>query len=123
MQQGGLVAVTFSGQGSPHEPQTWNADYDWGSVTDSGAARLRRLAAHCGLTVADTTVGPVAHGLLPRRFVRVLAANLRLYEVSDGPATNAQLAVFWSLATRDAAAGSETLSADQAWSLALAAGA
>lgn len=119
MQAGPQVAVTFSSQGNPYEPMTWNAEYEWGTVTESGAARLQRLAAHCGLEVVETAVGPVAHGVLPRRFARVLAANLRLYEVGELAASPEQIMVFWSLAT-DAHDGCAPADAADAWRVARA---
>lgn len=73
---GPKVRVEFSGQPNPHEDAS--GSYAYRTVSESGAARLERLAVVMGLAVAMTQSGPVAHGLLSRRMAAIVGRNLRL---------------------------------------------
>lgn len=98
--QGPRCAVTFSGQGSPGERyHHLVGPYQWAGVSETGAARLVRVAALLGLDVVDTDAGPVAHGTATRRWARLLAGNLRCYDLGDVLLGDREaVATFWTMA-------------------------
>lgn len=114
------MLVTISGQGNPAEPSVGWETYVWSAVSETGAARLARLASLFGLRVDETCVGPVATGWVSARFAKLLERNLRCYELAgdrSGSLHPLQLQVFWSLMTRDAG---DRLGPADAWTLAAA---
>ena len=117
---GRTMLVTISGQGNPAEPSVGWETYVWSAVSETGAARLARLASLFGLRVDETCVGPVATGWVSARFAKLLERNLRCYELAgdrSGSLHPLQLQVFWSLMTRDAG---DRLGPADAWTLAAA---
>ena len=70
-----LTVVTFSSQSNPGEANPFK--YNYGEVTDSGATRLRRIAAALDLPVAETAAGPVTWTKLTAAAAAALGRNLR----------------------------------------------
>jgi len=73
------VPVTFSGQFVPEEIGV-NV-FEWEAISQSGVARMRRIAARSGLQVTDTVIGPVVYGLVAPSTYQLLARNLRTYRL------------------------------------------
>lgn len=72
---GGRSVVMFSSQANPLEGNPHN--YRYRSATESGAARLRRIAAELGLPTVDTAAGPVTWAKLTAQAASAVATNLR----------------------------------------------
>lgn len=100
LQRGGLIPVTFSSQGRLDETRYFGVSDPW-EVTESGAARLRRLGARLDIPVIETCVGPVCVTFVAKALGTVLARNLRTYRIDDAVRDRVvdPLAVdaFWSL--------------------------
>lgn len=72
--------VTFSGQGVPEED---SGAFSWGETSETGRARLLRLANIGGLGVIPTGAGPVAYGFVSHALARLLRRNARSYVLDD----------------------------------------
>jgi hypothetical protein len=79
---GGRRIVTFSSQANPRERNA--SRFSYREVTDSGAERLRRVAAALRWPVTDTAAGPVTWARLHSRTGEALALNLRTLIAPDG---------------------------------------
>ena len=94
------VFVTSTSQANPRNPDSALARFEWGQWSDSGAARLRRLARRAGLTVTATVAGPVLWGWTDARTAACLAANLRSCVrtgVEPGSLDDAVIEIAWAL--------------------------
>lgn len=89
------VFATFSSQPS------YGADSERfleNNVSETGRARLVRIAERLELATVEAKVGPVAYGFLPATGVKVLARNLRTQStttVAEMPATGFMV-TFWT---------------------------
>lgn len=96
--------VTFSGQPTPREHLR---RYKWREVSDTGRARLQRIAQRSDLQLTHTGVGPVAFGVLPEAVIDVLTRNLRTIVHPTHPRRfgttpdDMQVQVVWTIATAD----------------------
>lgn len=68
------VFVTFTSQGNPAENLR---SFAWKASTESGSARLARLAERLGLPTGEASCGRFAYGFLPVSGAEILSRNLR----------------------------------------------
>ncbi len=118
----GRVYVTCTAQSVPGEPGTNTRDFDWHSATLTAQARLRRVARRFRLPTTNAAPGVVAHGMLPRRGVVILARNLRSVvrpEITELPPVE-MVGLFWTFLS-DSPPEVSTPEVD-AWELAKAVG-
>jgi hypothetical protein len=73
------TAVTFSGQFLPEEEGA--NSFKWDEVSNTGAARLERVAKQTGLHTTYTSSGPVAYGVVTLQMLKALKKSLRVYEL------------------------------------------
>jgi hypothetical protein len=68
-------------------------------LTESGAERLRRIAANSGISLVETACGPVVHGVRGSEAVRAVARNLRTFVLPTPAGVDVAAAVetFWTL--------------------------
>lgn len=93
------VFVTFTSQATPRNPDASPLSFDWHAATDSGIARLRRLARRLNLSVTGSCSGPVAYGMVNEDAAAAIAGNLRTvvrHDVVDVP-SEAMIATLWTL--------------------------
>lgn len=100
-EQADLAFVTFSAQPVPDEAKR---SYKYTTASSSSIARLDRVAAATGISLAAAVVGPVGFGWFSATSRAVLARNLRTMELSAdvvGAAATlpdpAMVAIAWSL--------------------------
>jgi hypothetical protein len=80
--------VTFSGQ---YQPDEGGVDvFEWDNVTQSGDARLVRIAERLGLDTIRSASGTVAYGLVTPKLASVLDRNVRSYRLEGELATFCQ---------------------------------
>jgi hypothetical protein len=90
-----LVFATFTSQPNPGENLR---RYKWRSATESGSARLSRIAERLNLPVAHTSCGQVTWGVFPAAGVRALQRNLRTYTRNLPDLPDAQtVQMLWAL--------------------------
>lgn len=68
------VFVTFTSQGCPTEDLR---RFRFSVATESGKARLRRVAAAAGLGTVESELGPIAYGFVSHAGAQILKRNLR----------------------------------------------
>lgn len=88
--------ATFSSQGNPHEGIE---QYAWRASTDTGAERLSRVLARCGLPSVLCAHGPAGWGFFPPDGINALQRNLRCYvrdDIVTDPGPGA-IQTLWSL--------------------------
>lgn len=97
LNRGPVELVTFSGQPNPRELSPYGFGYR--EVSDSGAARLVRIASAWHLDcVEGTQAGPVAWGVLPARLAGGLSRNLRTVRSRVVPVDGARhVALMWEM--------------------------
>jgi len=109
--------VTFTSQPSPDSPDTAMATYKWSVASESGQARLLRVAAALGLESTHAPgCGQVAFGAISRRSVPILGRNLRTW-LLDGPAsevTTDAVETLWTILS-DTTTASRAGAQDSLW--------
>ena len=71
------VFFSTTAQPCPERPDSSLSGYKWGDSTDSGRARIMRIAERSALGVAQTIIGPALYGIREQRVVWVVQMNLR----------------------------------------------
>lgn len=77
------VFVTTTSQANPLDPGASVWKYKWSDSTESGRARVERLAQKANLPLAHTGVGPALYGFVSPDAAQVLRFNLRTQVVAS----------------------------------------
>jgi len=79
-----VTLATFSSQPAPDSRDVNLATYKWNSATESGTARIERVASHLGLETAfNPLCGRTVYGFVPSHAVSLLAGNLRTWVMPE----------------------------------------
>lgn len=96
---GAPVFFTSSSQANPLNPDAGLSSFNWSKATESGEARLARVARRSALPTTRTNAGIVMWGWTDQRGAAALAANLRTVIRPDhsGDISSTIVEIAWSL--------------------------
>lgn len=93
------VFVTATSQSNPLDPGAKIYNYRWRESTESGRARIIRLAKALNFEIASTPAGPALYGFVPFSAAAILSHNLRTVirrEITEMPSAQV-VEVAWTL--------------------------
>ena len=93
------VFFTSSSQANPLNPDAGIRSFNWSKATESGEARLQRVARRSALPTTRTNAGIVVWGWTDQRGAAALAANIRTVVRPDhnGDVNSSIIEIAWSL--------------------------